>query len=813
MRLIYIKLWNIRSYVNEKIDFPEGSVLLCGDIGSGKSTILLAIEFALFGIKRGEFSGASILRNGADEGLVELKFTIDGGKEVVVQRRLKRTSKTVKQESGFIAVDRQRFEGTPVELKSKVLELLGYPTSLISKGRDMVYRYTVYTPQAEMNRILFSDNEERLDTLRRVFNIDRYKRVRENLQTVLRDMRSKVSVMEGRIQDLPDKSKQRKALVSEINEVTREAKSLVPMIKDVEEKIGKTSQALSELEKRMQSLVEEKKTLEHLLKEKSSAQESITKLENELKRIDTEAKKKEARLPEGDASEEIVESLQAHIEKKRAELDAMREKNNLLTQRLSDMKEEMKRLEDETSSKKKLEKEIYAKKQEIKSIEVALRQKSSIEKDIEKIEKILSELGNRLAECGVNHANAKKVIDDVSELSDCPTCHQEVTEEYKKSIVKQKKQEMKSIETQKKELEESIKGYEGRLTKSKENLKLLHEKERNLEKERAELAHLENSMKEFGSKRARLEELNSRHEKMKSDLIPKENIDTLAKELEALQKKHKMISEKLSAMKEIEYMRDSQKRYEDELASAKDKLKQLSDDIKTSENKVASYGNLEKELATLKEKQESERKEEKELMMQKTSLLSKRESLMKTKDTLDEEIIEKRSIKERIDKMLELRSWLSDHFSSMTLLMERSVMSRIFTEFDELFREWFNIMIEDEVISVRLDEEFTPIVEQDGYEMSLDDLSGGEKTSCALAYRLALNKVINDCIDSIKTRDLIILDEPTDGFSSEQLDRLRDVLGKLNISQVIIVSHEAKIESYVDNVLRISKTEHVSSLV
>ena len=93
------------------------------------------------------------------------------------------------------------------------------------------------------------------------------------------------------------------------------------------------------------------------------------------------------------------------------------------------------------------------------------------------------------------------------------------------------------------------------------------------------------------------------------------------------------------------------------------------------------------------------------------------------------------------------------------------------------------------------------------------NLSGGEKTACSLAYRLALNKVINDLISRIKTKDLIILDEPTDGFSAEQLDRVRDVLKQLNMKQIIIVSHEGKIESFVDNVIRIQKQEHISVVV
>ncbi|MFP4656870.1 MAG: AAA family ATPase, partial [Candidatus Woesearchaeota archaeon] len=317
MRLVYVKLWNIRSYTNEKIDFPEGSVLLSGDIGSGKSTILLAIEFALFGIKRGEFSGSSILRNGADEGLVELKFILDGEKEVVVQRKLKRTQKSVKQESGFVMINRQKLEGTPVELKSRILEMLGYPTSLISKGRDMIYRYTVYTPQADMNRILFSDNEERLDTLRRVFNIDRYKRVRENLQLVIRNMKGKIANMEGRIQDLPEKSRQRKKLISEINEIIREAKSIIPKIKDVSGRLAESTDSLESLEKKNEALIEEKKNLEYLKKEKGSLEDRQTKLEKEIVKINKDVEKIRERMPEDDADDEIAESLARQIEEKR----------------------------------------------------------------------------------------------------------------------------------------------------------------------------------------------------------------------------------------------------------------------------------------------------------------------------------------------------------------------------------------------------------------------------------------------------------------------------------------------------------------
>jgi exonuclease SbcC len=114
-------------------------------------------------------------------------------------------------------------------------------------------------------------------------------------------------------------------------------------------------------------------------------------------------------------------------------------------------------------------------------------------------------------------------------------------------------------------------------------------------------------------------------------------------------------------------------------------------------------------------------------------------------------------------------------------------------------------MLVSDFFNVRLSEDFTPIIEQQDYEIDYAYLSGGERTAIALAYRLALNQVINSFLSKIKTRDLVILDEPTDGFSEQQLDKMRGVLEELNVSQLIIVSHEQKIESFVESVIRFKK--------
>ncbi|NIQ06664.1 MAG: AAA family ATPase, partial [Candidatus Korarchaeota archaeon] len=49
VRFKAIEVRNIRSYKKERVEVPEGSVVLAGNVGAGKSSLLLAMEFALFG--------------------------------------------------------------------------------------------------------------------------------------------------------------------------------------------------------------------------------------------------------------------------------------------------------------------------------------------------------------------------------------------------------------------------------------------------------------------------------------------------------------------------------------------------------------------------------------------------------------------------------------------------------------------------------------------------------------------------------------------------------------------------------------------
>jgi len=176
-----------------------------------------------------------------------------------------------------------------------------------------------------------------------------------------------------------------------------------------------------------------------------------------------------------------------------------------------------------------------------------------------------------------------------------------------------------------------------------------------------------------------------------------------------------------------------------------------------------------------------------------------------------QEIEKKEAIKKKTEKIREIEYWISEKFIEIILFTEKQVMLTLKEEFSKLFSKWFSILV-SESLSAKLDDDFSPVIEQQDYELDYSFLSGGERTAIALAYRLSLNQVINSLLSHIKTRNLVILDEPTDGFSSQQLDKMRDVLSQLNVEQLILVSHEQKIEGFVDNIIRLSKEAGITRI-
>ena len=673
-----IILNNIRSYENLEIEFPEGSTLLSGDIGSGKTSILLAIEFALFGLQPGQ-KGSSILRNGAVYGGVIMEFEIDN-KQVTIERTLKR-GKSISQEAASITIDDEKRELAVTELKNKVLELIDYPKEF-AKKQNLLYKFTVYTPQEEMKQIILQDSETRLNTLRHVFGIDKYKKILENSSLLLAKVREEKRVKQALISNFES---EKSSIIEKQNQLTEKEKALVLLESEFIEK-----------------------------------QKIRTEVQNKINQISDKIEEKKKTEQEIDKSRLVISGKKEAISS-----------NLKLIESLNKQIKELSSLSFDESILLKLELEIQQFKQK---------------RDLLSEEKL--KLSSETSSLNLKNCDLDSLKKNISDLDVCPTCLQDVDSVYKSNVINK---------------------FESEVSKNVKKIEELSLEQRRLEKSFNEvdfqISQKEKELSEFRITKVRIENLNEKHERVQE--LEKSNFH-------------------------------------------------LSEDIIILTNQIESLKNLtfelqkydlifQKEKSNLDLALSEERKSEIKLVETKKELEFIKQQIL----DLESQIKKAEETQKHLSYLLQVEEWMSKKFIPLISNIEKNVMIKLKAEFSNTFSEWFSMLVSDS-FNVRLDDSFTPIVEQQDYEIDYAYLSGGERTAIALAYRLALNQVINSFLSKIKTKDLVILDEPTDGFSEQQLDKMRDVLQQLNAKQLIIVSHEQKIEGFVENVIKLKKLKGVS---
>ena len=254
-----IKLENIRSYVKQEIEFPKGSILLSGNIGAGKTTVLLAVEFALFGLQRGIIDGAALLRNGTNKGSVELEIEINR-KKIKLKRTLKRKKDSIVQDNAVLEKNGEEKELSVTELKAFVLNTLNYPPQLLKK-QNLIYRYTVYTPQEQMKYILLSKSEERIDIIRKIFNIDKYKRIEDSCNIFISKIRELSKLKEGQLSDMDFKRNELAKKKASFVEIEKELEKILPKFEKIQQEIKEIKKENEELQSGLKKFNELKQDL------------------------------------------------------------------------------------------------------------------------------------------------------------------------------------------------------------------------------------------------------------------------------------------------------------------------------------------------------------------------------------------------------------------------------------------------------------------------------------------------------------------------------------------------------------------------
>jgi len=790
---------NIRSYDHEEVVFPRGISLFEGDIGSGKSTILMAIEFALFGL--GSHKGESLLAKKSEIGYVILEFSVDNEK-YEIKRELKRKSSGVNQDpkNSWIKIDGVTEPLSPSELKQRVLQILKFNEPADPKAESKIFRYAIFTPQEAMKEVL-SDSKKRLETIRKAFGIEDYSIAQSNAKEILSKIKTKSAVFAERFSDISQ-------LESEINESQK-------MIINLKSKKSQNENKMKSLESEEKTKLKELKELQDknnnkvkLELKKESLEERIESDKKRVETIEQEFAEFELELKDKNTKfEKLMEIKKPETKKSIPNIELEIKKFQKKNDELIKSESEKNSLEiDINRLKEKFGEKIQSDESSINSILNDLEtEKESLEKFADEISEKLDKVKGQQVQKQTLKESLQKEIEKFTSLGNaCPTCKQEITEIHHHNLVDEKQNDVDALSKELETITDSF--FESKKKSSEINQKL-----ESYEHEIEEISKILPRIEEYNSKSDRYNQLDLGIIELKKNSPygdnPVEYLTELKDELVRFE----------GVTAQMIQIADAKQKIEKTIVNHQQEV-----DLIDSQNsqRLSELEEIEKKLTSIDESEKISEKEDelnsmrKEILQVSSVIAATSENLKNQNKKVKEnesKVIESKKWETKYKKFDQFGQWLEIFFIPTISQIEKQVLLSILQNFNETYTRWYSILVEDPTKESRIDENFTPIINQDGYDQEIGYLSGGEKTSIALAYRLTLNSLIRKETESMKS-NLLILDEPTDGFSKNQLGKIREILDELKSEQIVLVSHEKELETYVDNILYVSRENGISKI-
>ena len=246
MRPLELRLRNFRSFHGEghSFDFRDRRLIgVVGPIGSGKSTILDAVAFALYGrTPRIGLATKSLIHQRADHAAVSLLFEVDGqiwesvrnlrqnGQSQHALYRLEEDSLLPPAEREKIAIEKISLKG---EVDSRVMELLGLDYDAFVRS--------VLLAQGEFAEFLNATSKQRNQVLKGVFGYELIDKIRELAHQAANEGEREIEKLDIRLQNAraaEARLSERKMDLVEAMDRFEKLKAVRPDFDELTERIG-----------------------------------------------------------------------------------------------------------------------------------------------------------------------------------------------------------------------------------------------------------------------------------------------------------------------------------------------------------------------------------------------------------------------------------------------------------------------------------------------------------------------------------------------------------------------------------------------
>ena len=504
-----IELGDFLAHSDTKLKFENGVTVFVGDNGAGKSSIIDAITFALFG-QHTRKSNKSLIKRGSNQGFAKIGFSING-KQYEAVRKIDNKGTLSAKFSEIINNDR-------VEIAAGERKQFGESmTQEVEKTIGLDFeklKVASIVQQGELNAIINAKPKEFKELLNAIIGIDKLDVASESMKTVNKEFREKIR---GKI-GYDDTHIE--ILSRDLKRSQKEIQEAKPEKKQLEEKQRKIQNELDDLRKKIETespKIDKINQLESRKKELSTyAKEAIYEIqhkinENERKIHDCEGCFEPAKLKEDLESkikkvEGAIEDTLKKIHEFSSQTASLKEKQLLASKlQLKDnkcpvcdsnveklnpifqekhLKHEMTSVQKKIMSKKK-ERDMYNQKrkefseklQKARDAEATLRAHSinnkeeliKIQEDVEtKKKKILLTNNENFLELSQIDSHAKMIFENISKLEIETRGFNEQEFSSLKKLLNEKQMEFSQIDQQ-------IGAISEKITKGEEQIKVIQD--------------------------------------------------------------------------------------------------------------------------------------------------------------------------------------------------------------------------------------------------------------------------------------------------------------------------------------------------
>ncbi len=734
-----IELENWKTHGKSTLDFVRGTNILIGQMGAGKSSVLDAISFALFGtfpsIQRRRVNTGEIIRNRPEqkqEASVRVHFTIEGDKYSV-----KRTLSLNGGAKAQLEKNGAYVQSQPQRVTEEVEKILKIDYDLFSKA--------IYSEQNGLDYFLNLRPTDRKKQIDELLGLDRFATAQENATSVMNKIKDLAEEDEKTAKgfDVPKLKEQLDLLNAEIKKIGESKEATEAGLKKGEE----TAKAHDSELKALKALHQKKLKLEQEIASSRSRIDLLTKEIAKIEGAEVDIKEIEAKISQARKDAEKAKS------DAKGALEAERKAQTMLSNLTA---------ESSKAKKDKLDKDkLYA--------EYRSHDKDAIKKSISDLNAKISDSQKSMAHNRVlKEEGGKWIVELNKHVQKCPVCERELDEQMKGKLLTDKSQAIKTAE-------QAIKEIEARL---KDEQKKLEVENSTLNK----LTIIEDKLRSYGDLDSMISKLESDSKKAKEDHDKSKSASDLANEL--LSKKNEevvTIGKKLEAATRRLDMSNQKK----DLEKANEEKSKEHKSITVDQTALDGLQSKLTESVAMVSKFTSDLKAYTTQELDKRKQISEKTLEIARVDAIYEGVKKKRFVAENLSRFKASLQETQAILRSRLIGSINSIMNDIWPDIYP-YGDYTGIMLEatadDYLLKVK-----TNIEEENAWQNVDAIASGGERSIGCLAMRIAFSLVLAPNLR------WLILDEPTHNIDKAGLERFikmfNEVLPRL-IDQTFIITHD-----------------------